>query len=307
VANQIRRDENQFFKVTPSTVVCSLHFTKENVEYHPFSGRRTKLPGSIPTVFDCWKNLKHIHKENKTRPPNIVQKSRSNSNIQAKESAPHSHVSNDESCVVQDENNNVYVSCNEAGVLAEDSIIENHFLNEDLDKLKEKYRKLSTENRKLKNENDDLKSVITSLKFSINNLNDKDINFYTGFASRAVFDAVLTFLNPGGQGENIIMNTGNTTDESEETNANVKGGRPRKLFPANQFLMFLCRVKVGLFEHDLACRFRVSISTGSNILITWSNFCYLRLGCLNIWPSKKLVLKYMPPSFKDKYPSQESL
>lgn len=50
---------------------------------------------------------------------------------------------------------------------------------------------------KLKLENLTLKSNINLLKFAIENLNDKDVNFYTGFSSRAVFNEVLNFLNPG--------------------------------------------------------------------------------------------------------------
>ena len=80
-----------------------------------------------------------------------------------------------------------------------------------------------------------------------------------------------------------------------------KIGRPRKLTPRNQFFLFLCRVKVGLFEHDLAYRFNISIGTVSNIVISWANFLYLRLGSLSIWPSKEKILEEMPESFKLKY------
>lgn len=100
----------------------------------------------------------------------------------------------------------------------------------------------------------------------------------------------------------MILNTANI-DNIDEIQCNVKSGRPRKLSPENQFLMFLCRVKVGLFEYDLSNRFGVSISTVSNVLISWANFCYQRLGTFNIWPSKKQVFQYMPQSFKEKYPS----
>ena len=48
----IRRDEDSLFKVTHDTVVCSLHFPPKHLEYHRFSGRRTKLAGCIPTVFN---------------------------------------------------------------------------------------------------------------------------------------------------------------------------------------------------------------------------------------------------------------
>ena len=298
----IRRDENELFKVNPSTVVCSLHFTKESLEYHPFCGRRTKLPGCVPTVFDCWKNIKHLHKENKARQPNSLQKNRftgddDDDDDEQADTPELNYNSSTEQITVTDP-----VQYNDICVSADEAVIENHFLAEDIEKLTAKYNKLLAENEKLRNENSGLKSTISSLKFSIENLCDKDVSFYTGFPTRAVFDAVLTFLNPGAQGENVTMKSDNNTDENQP-NVNVKSGRPRKLSPANQFLMLLCRVRVGLFEHDLAHRFGVSVSTVSNILISWSNFCYQRLGSLNIWPSKETVEEYMPQSFKEKYPS----
>ena len=60
-------------------------------------------------------------------------------------------------------------------------------------------------------------------------------------------------------------------------------------------------MRVGLFERDLAYRFNISIGTVSNIVISWTNFLYLRLGSLSIWPSKEVILEKMPESFKSKY------
>lgn len=301
----IKRDESDLFKVTSSTVVCSLHFTKENLEYHPFSGRRTKLPGCVPTVFNCWKHLNHIYKEQRSRPLNALQKAKNVTKVantkcsklhDTGETCPEAV---DEGSVSEVPVENIF---NDASVCANEHELDNFFLSDEIKKLKEKNEKMLKEFEKLKLKNLTLKSNINLLKFAIENLNDKDVNFYTGFSSRAVFNEVLNFLNPGPNGENMILNTANI-DNIDEIQCNVKSGRPRKLSPENQFLMFLCRVKVGLFEYDLSNRFGVSISTVSNVLISWANFCYQRLGTLNIWPSKKQVFQYMPQSFKEKYPS----
>ena len=58
-----------------------------------------------------------------------------------------------------------------------------------------------------------------------------------------------------------------------------------------------------MFEIDLAVRFDVSVSCISNIIISWANFLYLRLGSLNIWPSKETICHTMPLSFKDQFPN----
>ncbi len=56
-------------------------------------------------------------------------------------------------------------------------------------------------------------------------------------------------------------------------------------------------------EQDLADRFGVSQSTVSRITNTWINFLYLQFKEIDLWPSKDVILSYMPKSFKDQYPS----
>ena len=113
---------------------------------------------------------------------------------------------------------------------------------------------------------------------------------------------MLTYLNPGPNGENLVHTRTDSRPDMESTHLQ-KLGRPRKLSSSNQFFLFLCRVRVrvGLFECDLAFRFNISIGTVSNIVISWVNFLYLRLGSLSIWPSKETILATMPDSFKAKY------
>lgn len=86
--------------------------------------------------------------------------------------------------------------------------------------------------------------------------------------------------------------------ESETNNAFVSA-----LCIEDQLFLFLCKIKLGLFEQDLAERFQISISTVSRSLVTWTNYLYFLLGSLPIWPSREQVDKTMPKSFKDTYPS----
>ena len=66
----------------------------------------------------------------------------------------------------------------------------------------------------------------------------------------------------------------------------------------------MCRLRQGFREEHLAnLSFGVSKPTISRILISWINFMYLKLGQLNIWPSRKAVDNFMPEDFKKKYPS----
>ena len=67
--------------------------------------------------------------------------------------------------------------------------------------------------------------------------------------------------------------------------------------------MVLVRLKLGLFEQDLAYRFGISVSTVSRICITWISLLYVKLKELPLWPCRDMVQANMPQSFKKLYPS----
>ena len=46
-------------------------------------------------------------------------------------------------------------------------------------------------------------------------------------------------------------------------------GAQRRLQPIDEFWLFLTQLRLGLFERDLAFRFNISISTVSDIVITY--------------------------------------
>ena len=128
---------------------------------------------------------------------------------------------------------------------------------------------------------------------------DSDINFYTGFPNYQTLLACYNFLNPGENGENIVYIT-SANDELEfpafptnEINRGNKPGRRRKLSTLDEFFIVLIRMRLGLFELDLAHRFRVHVSTINRICISWINFLYLKFSHLNIWPDFKPVYSMM--------------
>ena len=59
----------------------------------------------------------------------------------------------------------------------------------------------------------------------------------------------------------------------------------------DQLFMFLCKVRQGFLDQDLATRFNVGHSTVSRILITWVNYLYVMLGSLPDYMGK-LPLRY---------------
>ena len=80
-------------------------------------------------------------------------------------------------------------------------------------------------------------------------------------------------------------------------------GRNRSLPPLEEFFLVLVRLRLGLFEKDLADRFGISTSSVSRICITWINFLYLKLHEIPLWLARDKVKSSMPKSFRYHYPT----
>ncbi|KXJ25564.1 Transposon Tf2-6 polyprotein [Exaiptasia diaphana] len=202
-------------------------------------------------------------------------------------------------------------------------------INNEVQELEDRKNELQKENLRLTAEVTSLKEKITAYenketesKFTYERFKNssQDIRFYTSFSSSHVFDSCFDFLNPGLNSENINYWKSSTQqaneqiseldideDDSDEEVSPVlnycKQGRKRTLDAKTEFFMFLCRVRQGFRERHLAHLFHVSLSTVCRIVITWSNYVYLRLGSLNIWPDRATIDSKMPDTFKKKYPN----
>ena len=134
--------------------------------------------------------------------------------------------------------------------------------------------------------------------FRIEKIKDdqKAVHFYTGFPSMELLMVCFTFL-------------GNAVSKlSCRDHYKLIKGRPHKLSPLNEFFLMLCRLRLGLYELDLAYRFgvsqaTVSQATVSHICSTWINFWYCKFKEVPIWRSRSVVDCNMPLIFQDLYPS----
>jgi len=79
-------------------------------------------------------------------------------------------------------------------------------------------------------------------------------------------------------------------------------GRPRKLTTFQEFVLELMKLRLGLFNRDLAHRFRVSLTSVSVIFRTWIWFFRTELQCLICPPPRKVLQLHMPSLFKAYYP-----
>ncbi|XP_052775013.1 uncharacterized protein LOC128213399 isoform X2 [Mya arenaria] len=295
--NKIKRDEGPNFKIRHHTVVCSLHFEENATETFGYSNLRLLKPGAVPTKFECWKNKVHFIKPKATRKPNSHPPKHAESVLRSSSSVNEIPEKDCKISVqpIADSSSNACPSETQA----ETAEIQRDFLHDHLQFVQNKSNLVLQENENIRNEIDKLKrEKHSSFILCVKNLKPSEYPFYTGFPSKEVFDTVLELVNPGKCGENIVM-------YSQEDNGNETPmiENPQKLSAANQFLLFLCRVRVGLLECDIARRFNISIDTVNMLITTWANFLHLRLGSMNIWPSREQVDKTMPIPFKGKYPT----
>ncbi len=119
--------------------------------------------------------------------------------------------------------------------------------------------------------------------------NNQKICFYTGFPTFNTLSACYKLLNP----EECLR---------EDTKRSCKES---KIPYMDQFFLTLMRLRLGLFEHDLADRFKISQSSVHRIIKRWVNFMYLRLGSINIWLPPEVIKRTMPESMREKFPNLE--
>ena len=164
-------------------------------------------------------------------------------------------------------------------------------LKRDVTMLQENQRQLKT----------DLEIRTSTCDFCLDRFKDDDkkIRFYTGFVTYTMFMACFNFLSTSA----AEMRTwqGKRTSSGERTTE--KTGPKPKLTPQDQFFMVMVRLRLGLKVEDLADRFYVSPATVSRIFIFWINLMYVKFKELPMWMSRSKVDKYMPPCFKEWYPS----
>ena len=142
-----------------------------------------------------------------------------------------------------------------------------------------------------------LQKNVLSLKFSLENIghDDKIIAFYTGFPSFESLKACFDFLGPSVH--NLIYWNAKCTPPDSKGR-----GRNRTLPPLEEFFMVLVRLRLGLFEQDLAHHFNLSCSTISRIFATWINFLYMKLKDIPLWPPRGIIRSTMSKQFAELYP-----
>ena len=81
-----------------------------------------------------------------------------------------------------------------------------------------------------------------------------------------------------------------------------KPGHRPKLEELEQLFMFFTWLRLGFTQSYAGFLFNLPISTVCRYTITWSNYMYLKLESIPIWPTREQTDKTMPKCFKETYP-----
>ena len=136
---------------------------------------------------------------------------------------------------------------------------------------------------------------------------DKYFNSFTGM-KKGKFDILFEYLNPGKECENIkyYYRKHNSEEKLPEeffsppsySTPESKPGRRSKMKSVVQLFMFLTWLRLGFSLSFTSWLFKTPKSTVSRYLITRSNFMYLKLGAIPIWPNLDQLKRNMPKALK---------
>ena len=288
------------FFVSKSTQICNVHFKAEDIK-KSLTGIWRLKPGAEPADV--------LAQSTSPRKRRILQRSfLENESLNAS------------TCTCStDADAQMTMDDNEPNIVDEKDVLINELKTEN-EHLKDKVTELEKSVERLQSEIDSLNLKYEQSKF-VNNMerDDSITKHYTGFPSFSLLLAMLSFLNPGDKCENIIAYSSHTNSEASSSyqptsamdldhNYSVsqknqnKPGKRLSLSAKEQFILVLCRLRQGFSVKHMGYLFDISEATVSRYFVSWINFMYFRLGALPIWPSKDIILKTMPQTFRDKYP-----
>uniref|UniRef100_L7M2E7 Putative tick transposon n=1 Tax=Rhipicephalus pulchellus TaxID=72859 RepID=L7M2E7_RHIPC len=288
----IKRDEEPSFTITKSKKVCSKHFEACDFIPHVVSGwhilRDTAVPSVFPFSFS--KNRKPPKKReplpkrvkrSPVQPHSTQEREAEVSNGEGEDTA-HSRdvVSTEEDCETHAdrETTKALAEASEISTLKQQC----NRLREELAKERAKLTKVIKEKafigRLLEEE------IRKNVPFSLSRFREssEDFMFYTGLPDYSHFVALFEYACPNGHTDMTLS---------------ASYGRERKLSAENQLFLVLVRLRLGLFERDLAHRFNISQATVSSICSSWINRLYCKLVKLPLWAPRHRIDETMPATF----------
>ncbi|XP_046874125.1 uncharacterized protein LOC124466350 isoform X2 [Hypomesus transpacificus] len=272
-------------EISNNTRVCSDHFPEESFT-KSLCGIRKLKEGVVPTVF-TWSSIKPGRRK-------IVRTASNVATTTGGEDALGEELDESSHSVGQDPQEDI--ACTSSEVQTSVPYADHDYTQRPLsleEQLQEACKTVARQEEEI--------STLRSNQFLLKRFqcDDKQIQFYTGFRDYSTLKAAFTALQP--TAEHMVR--WSQAQKAKQASEHIRQGfNVQSLALIDQFFLYLCRVRLGCLQQDLANRFNVSQSTVSRICITWTNFLYFMLGSLLIWPSRESVNDLMPQCFKSTFP-----
>ncbi|XP_067260698.1 uncharacterized protein [Chanodichthys erythropterus] len=120
-----------------------------------------------------------------------------------------------------------------------------------------------------------LQEALNKEEFTVNNLSEKQLKYYTGLRSRKLFDWIVKVVS-----------------------ARQLPYFCEKLSITDKVLLLLMKLRLGLQNKDLAYRFKISADQVTKIVNIGSSVMADALKFLIVWPEKGAIIRNLPKAFK---------
>ncbi|XP_040188201.1 uncharacterized protein LOC120920280 [Rana temporaria] len=272
---RIRREPGPNFKISSCTRVCSKHFLPTDF-VKTLTGKRNLKPYSVPCIFQWTTNAQteeqmSVLKKNSGSAKNTLQP------ILPLQPA----VQNSKPSQPADITTSILDHCYDLPPMTDTEML--HAAREEIARLQQRNAALE-------------KNTFFLERFSTDS---SLINFYTGFKDYSTFKVVFsTLTETEGSSEKWKQ-----CQQEGNASFNKHSVTEYEAMPQiDQFFLFLCKVRQGFHDKDLAVRFNISQNRVTRIVITWAHYLYLVLGEIPLWRSRETDCQDVPECFKASYP-----
>ncbi|KAG8561413.1 hypothetical protein GDO81_015340 [Engystomops pustulosus] len=273
--NRIRREPGPSFKVSSCTRVCSKHFLPSDF-VRTLTGKRNLKPYSVPCIFQ-W-STEEVTQEQMSIPK---RNSGSSKNMLQPILPSQPQVQNYKSSQAAEMTASILDHCYDLPPMTDTEML--HAAREEIARLQQRNAALEM-----------------NLFFLERFATDSSlIHFYTGFKDYSTLKVVFSTLT---ETEGSSVKWKQCQHEGDLTVSKESSPETEGMPYIDQFFLFLCKVRQGFHDQDLAVRFNMSQTRVARIVITWAHYLYLVLGEIPLWRSRETGCQDVPECFKASYP-----
>ncbi|KAG9481177.1 hypothetical protein GDO78_010434 [Eleutherodactylus coqui] len=273
--NRIRREPGPCFKVSSCTRVCSKHFLPFDF-VRTLTGKRNLKPYSVPCIFQ-WST-----EENAQEQLSVPKRNSGSSKNMLQPILPSQpQVQNNKPSQPVEMMASILDHCYDLPPMTDTEML--HAAREEIARLQQR------------------NALLESNPFFLERFSTDSslIHFYTGFKDYSTLKGVFLTLT---ETKDSSVKWKRCQQEGNMSANKESSPESETMSHIDQFFLFLCKVRQGFHNQDLAIRFNISQPRVSRIVVTWAHYLYLVLSEIPLWRSRETGWQEVPECFKDSYP-----